>query len=107
MAFGLVYLTTLYITASREVADGLLITAGVLIAPLLFVVLYWDHRCEYQPHRITSEESHTLSRASALMAVSSLPCIVGVFAWRNGSLSVGAIALAIFGALMAYDVRLL
>ncbi len=41
------------------------------------------------------------------MALSSLPCIVGAIAWREGSLSASVVALAIYGALTAYDVRLL
>lgn len=106
VTFWLVYLLTRYISASRELAMGLLIAAGLLMLPFLFVVLYWAYRCEYQPHRITSNEFHALSRASALLAVSSLPCIVGVFTWRSGSLSVSVTALTIFVVLMAYDLRL-
>jgi hypothetical protein len=107
VTFWLGYLVALYITASRELAVGLLIACGLLMAPFLFVVLYWDYRCEYQPHRITSDESHALLRVSALLAVLSGPCIVGVFAWRSGSLSLSAFSFAIFGALMAYNLRLL
>jgi ABC-type spermidine/putrescine transport system permease subunit I len=38
VTFWLGYLVALYITASRELAVGLLIACGLLMAPFLFVV---------------------------------------------------------------------
>lgn len=107
VSFGLVYLLALYITASRDLAADLIVLAGVLIAPFLFVVLYWTYRCEFRPHRLTSEEDDTLSRGTKLVALSALPYIFGAIAWKGDWLLASVIALAVYVALTVYYVRLL
>jgi ABC-type multidrug transport system permease subunit len=107
MGFVLVYFFVLSTTASGEQARDFVVFAGILVAPIVFVPLYWGYRSEYRPHRMTPEENKALSRGSALFAASSLALILGLSAWRKDSMSVSVVALAIYGALTAYYVRLL